>query len=347
MGMEHEDARKLSPAAQHERRRQVVRAFKRGRNRSQIAEEVGLSYTAVSNTLKRYAEAGMQGLASGKRGRPVFFGRSLTIEQEGHVQRLIQEKRPEQLKMDFALWTRAVVMLLIERECGVKMGVRSVGKYLKRWGFTPQKPIRRAYEQNPVAIQTWLNETYPAIAERAKDEGAEIHWGDETALVNTDARGRGFAPKGQTPIARVVGGTRQKLSMISTVTNQGKTCWEIIDGNFNHQRLIEFLKALIKQAGRKVFLVLDNPGVHHCKPVKLWVAEHGNQIAVFYLPSYAPELNPDERLNASLKHEIATKVPMRTKTKLQSAATVHMDEVTAAPERVKAFFRDPRVAYAA
>jgi transposase len=281
------------------------------------------------------------------RGRPVCFGRSLTAEQEDHVQRLIQEKRPEQLKMDFALWTRAAVMLLIEHECGVKMGVRGVGKYLKRWGFTPQKPIRRAYEQNPVAIQAWLNETYPAIAERAKDVGAEIHWGDETALVNTGVRGRGFAPKGQTPIARVVGGTRQKLSMISTVTNQGKTCWEIIDGNFNHERLIEFLKALIKQAGRKVFLVLDNLGVHHCKPVKLWLAEHHEQIEVFYLPSYSPELNPDERLNAGLKHAIATKVPMRTKAKLQSAAAQQMDQLTNTPQRVKAFFRDPRVAYAA
>jgi len=227
------------------------------------------------------------------------------------------------------------------------MGVRGVGKYLKRWGFTPQKPIRRAYEQNPVAIQAWLNETCPAIAERAKDVGAEIHWGDETALVNTGVRGRGFAPKGQTPIARVVGGTRQKLSMISTVTNQGKTCWEIIDGNFNHERLIEFLKALIKQAGRKVFLVLDNLGVHHCKPVKLWLAEHHEQIEVFYLPSYSPELNPDERLNAGLKHAIATKVPMRTKAKLQSAAAQHMDQLTNTPQRVKAFFRDPRVAYAA
>jgi transposase len=198
-----------------------------------------------------------------------------------------------------------------------------------------------------VAIQAWLNETYPSIAERAKNEGAEIHWGDETALVNTDVRGRGFAPKGQTPIARVVGRTRQKLSMISTVTNQGKTSWEIIDGNFNHERLIEFFKALIAQAGRKVFLVLDNLGVHHCKPVKLWLAEHGEQIEVFYLPSYSPELNPDERLNASLKHAIATKVPMRTKDKLQSAAALHMDELTNTPERVKAFFRDPRVAYAA
>lgn len=320
--MEREDARKLSPAEQMERRRQVIRAWKRGRNRRQITAEIGLSYSAVRATINSYKELGARGLESGKRGRPVGSGRVLGREQEERVQRLIQEKRPEQLKMDFALWTRAAVMVLIEHECGVKIGVRGVGKYLERWGFTPQMPIRRAYEQNPQAIQKWLDESYPNIAKRASIEGAEVHWGDETALVNTDVRGRGYAPKGKTPVTRVVDGTRQKLSMISTVTNQGKTCWEIIDGNFNHERLIEFLKALIKQAGRKVFLVLDNLGVHHCKPVKLWLAEHLAEMEVFYLPSYAPELNPDERLNGDLKHAIGTKVPMRTKAKLQSAAVL-------------------------
>jgi transposase len=345
--MEREDARKLSPAEQLERRRQVIRAHKRGRNRHQIARDVGLSYTAVTNTIRRYETAGVAGLTSGKRGRPAETSRKLTDEQEQLIRKMIQEKRPEQLKMDFALWTRAAVMLLIERECGVKIIVRTVGKLLARWGFTPQKPIRRAYEQNPVAIQKWLDESYPMIAKRAATEGAEIHWGDETALVNSDVRGRGYAPKGKTPIARVVGGTRQKLSMISTVTNQGKTCWQIIDGNFNHERLIEFMRALIKQAGRKVFLVLDNLGVHHCKPVKQWLTEHRAEIETFYLPSYSPELNPDERLNASLKHAIGSKVPMRTKTKLQIAAEQHMNELGGAPERVAAFFRDPRVAYAA
>jgi transposase len=347
MEMEREDARKIGSAAQLERRRQVVRAFNRGRNRHQIAEEVGLSYSAVCAIVKRYKKDGVKGLELGRRGRPTASSRKLTGEQEERICKLIQEKRPEQLKMDFALWTRAAVMLLIERECGVKMIVRTVGKLLKRWGFTPQKPIRRAYEQNPVAIQTWLEETYPGIAKRAQAEGAEVHWGDETALVNTDVRGRGFAPRGHTPVACVVGGTRQKLSMISTVTNRGKTCWQIVDGNFNHERLIEFLQLLTKQAGRKVFLVLDNLGVHHCKPVKTWLNEHLAEIEVFYLPSYSPELNPDERLNASLKHAIGSRVPMRTKAKLQTAAEQHRKELEAAQERVTAFFKDPRVAYAA
>ena len=222
--MEREDARKLSPAAPQERRRQAVRAHKRGLNRAQIARQVGLSYTAVTNTLKGYAEAGIRGVEPGRRGRPVASCRKLRMEQEQQVQKMIQEKRPEQLKMDFALWTGAAVIPLIERECGVKMGVRSVGKYLKRWGFTPQKPIRRAYEQSPAAVGKWINETYPQIAQHAKTEGTEIHLGDETALVNTDVRGRGYAPRVRTPVAHVAGGTRRKLSMISTATNQGKVC---------------------------------------------------------------------------------------------------------------------------
>ena len=252
--------------------------------------------------------------------------------------------------MDFALWTRAAVMQLIERECSIKLSVRAVGNYLARWGFTPQKPIKRAYEQRPEAVQQWLDKQYPAIEARAKAERGEIHWGDETALVNTDVRGRGYAPRGQTPVAMAVGGTREKLSMISTVTNQGRASWMIVDGAFNHERLIEFLQALVRdgrKAGKKVFLILDNLGVHHCKPVKAWLAEHTRHIEVFYLPSYSPELNPDERLNADLKHAIGSKVPVRTKAKLHAAATDHMDRIEADPERVKSYFQDPRVKYAA
>lgn len=177
-------------------------------------------------------------------------------------------------------------MQLIEREYGIKLSVRGVGNYLSRWGFAPQKPIKKAYEQRPEAVQTWLNEQYPEIEQRAKTEGGEIHWGDETALVNTDVRGRCYAPAGKTPVTYTVGGTRQKLSMMATVTNQGKTRWMIIDEAFNADKLIEFLEALIKDAGKKVlFLILDNLRVHHSKPViKTWVAERQDKIDLFYLP---------------------------------------------------------------
>lgn len=196
-------------------------------------------------------------------------------------------------------------------------------------------------------MRTWLEETYPGIAERAKKEDAEIHWGDETALVNTNVRGRSFAPKGKTPVTVAVGGTRQKLSMLASVTNQGKARWMIIDGAFNHEKLIEFFEALVSDAGRKVFLILDNLGVHHCEPVKAWLAEHPTQMEVFYLPSYSPELNPEERLNADLKHVIPSKVPARSKAKLRAATEEHMTVIGREPERVKAYFQDSRVQYAA
>lgn len=345
--MEKDDARKISPAEQHERRRQVIRAHKRGRTRAEIAREVGLSHTAVTKIVARYEDEGTSSLAPRKRGRRSGEDRALTAEQEQAIRQFICDKRPEQMKMDFALWSRAAVTQLIERECGIKLHVRSVGKYLARWGFTPQKPIRRAYEQSPAAVKAWLDVSYPQIAERAKTEGAEIHWGDETALVNTDVRGRSYAPRGQTPVAMAVGGTRDKLSMIASVTNQGKARWMIIDGAFNHERLIEFFESLIKDAERKVFLILDNLGVHHCRPVKAWLAENKNYMEVFYLPSYSPELNPEERLNADLKHVMRKKVPIRTKAKLRAAAEDHMTVISSEPERVKAYFQDKPVKYAA
>jgi hypothetical protein len=249
--------------------------------------------------------------------------------------------------MDFFLWSRAAVGQLIEQEYGIKLHIRSVRKYLARWGFTPQKPIKRAYEQNPEAVQAWLEGEYPGIEQRARKEGAEIHWGDETALVNTDVRGRSFAPAGKTPVAMTVGGTREKLSMIATVTNQGKTRWMIIDDAFDAEKLIEFLAALIKDAGKKVFLILDNLRVHHSKIVKAWVAERTDQIELFYLPSYSPQLNPEERLNADLKQEMGKHVPVRTKAKLRDATSAHMMMLEQNPERVMSYFQDRRVKYAA
>ena len=135
--------------------------------------------------------------------------------------------------------------------------------------------------------------------------------------------------------------------MISTVTHQGKTRWMIVEESFNADKLIEFLAALIKDADRKVFLILDNLRVHHSKRVKAWLADKKEQIEIFYLPSYSPELNPDERLNADLKYAIGSKVSARTKKKLKDAATAHMQLIETSPERVKKYFQDPRVAYAA
>jgi len=148
-------------------------------------------------------------------------------------------------------------------------------------------------------------------------------------------------------LAYAVGGRREKLSMISTVTNQGKTRWMIIEEAFNSDKFIEFLDALIKDTDRKVFLIVDNLRVHHSKPAKAWLEEHEQQMEIFYLPSYSPELNPDERLNADLKYAMGSKIQMRTKKKLKDATNQHMTMLENSPERVKSYFQDPRVKYAA
>lgn len=345
--MDKEDARYQTLEQLHERRKQVVRLHKQGLKIMRIVELSGLSYPAVRNTLDLYEQGGWKAIKPASRGRESGQGRVLTPEQEARIQRAIIDKRPEQMKMDFYLWSRAAVMQLIEQEYGIKLPVRTVGKYLRRWGFTPQKPIKKAYEQRPEAVQAWLDEEYPAIAAKAKAEGGEIHWGDETALTNTDVRGRSYAPPGETPVAYAPAGKREKLSMIATVTNQGKTRWMIIDQAFNADKLIEFLQALIKDANKKVFLIVDNLRVHHAKPVKAWCADHADKIEMFYLPSYSPELNPEERLNADLKQAMGKKVPVRTKTKLRKAVNEHMVDLEKSPDRVKRFFQDKLVKYAA
>ncbi|MFC3106712.1 IS630 family transposase [Undibacterium arcticum] len=345
--MDKENARMQTLLELHTRRKQVVRLHRKGLGVMQIVQLSGLSWPAVRAALTLFEQGGWNALKPKARGKESGTGRALTREQEHRIRGIICDKRPEQVKMDFALWNRGAVTILIERECGLKLTIRAVGNYLKRWGMTPQKPIKRAYEQKPEAVKAWLDEQYPAIEARAKPERAEIHWGDETAVVNTDVRGRCYAPRGQTPVAYAVGGTRQKLSMISTVTNQGKARWMIIDENFNADKLIEFLAALIKDAKKKVFLILDNLRVHHSKAVKAWLEEHKAKIEVFYLPSYSPQLNPDERLNADLKYALGSTVAMRTKSTLWNATAEYMTMLEKSPERVKSYFQDPRVQYAA
>jgi transposase len=344
--MKRTDMRSLDSGAQAERRRRVVSLRKRGRTYAEIAEECELSVTGVFNICQRYESEGAAGLINKTPGRREGEQRTLTAAQEAAIRKLICDKTPDQLKMPFALWNRAAVGQLVQAQFGVKLPVRTVGHYLKRWGFTPQKPMKKAYEQRPEAVRHWLDEEYPAIAARAKKEGAEIHWGDETGLRSDDVRGRGYAPKGQTPVVRVTN-KREGLSLISTITNQGKVRWKVFEGALNAGLLTDFFERLIKDAGRKVFVILDNLKVHHARIVKQWLALHTKQIEVFYLPSYSPELNPDECLNADLKAAVTTQAPARAKGQLRKAAISHMRKLQKSPARIRQYFKHKPVRYAA
>jgi len=234
-----------------------------------IAAMVAVHRNIVAKWWRTYEREGVQGLRAQRRGRRVGAQRTLLIEQETALQRLICDKIPDQYKLTFALWTRQAVQELISRRLKVSMPVRTVGEYLNRWGFTPQKPLKRAYEQRRAAVRQWLDTDYPAIAARAKQEQAEIHWGDETGMRHDSQHGRSDAPRGQTPVIRL-SAKRASTNMISTVTNQGKVRFMIYSGTMNAQRLLQFFQQLIKAANKKVFLILDSLRVHQATLVKEW-----------------------------------------------------------------------------
>ncbi len=273
--------------------------------------------------MEKYHTEGAKGLKVQPRGRRIGAQRRLAISQELRIQQLITDHTPDQLKLTFALWTRQAVQEIIQCEYEVRMPIRTVGAYLQRWGFTPQKPAKHAYEQRPAAVQKWLNEEYVTMAQRAKQEQAEIHWGDETGIRRDSQHGRRDAPKGKTPVIRV-SAKRTSVTMISTVTNQGKVRFMIDKETMSAQVLITFMQQLIKGAGRKIFLVLDNLRVHHAKLVKEWVDKHRQELEMFYLPSSSPELNPDEYVNGDLKAGVHSRPPSRSQKHLIKTITSHM-----------------------
>jgi transposase len=343
--MKHVDMRKLPAAAQEERRRQVIGLRRRGLTYKAIAAQVGLSQTGVFDICKRFAAQGAKGLVSQPRGRKPDEQRLLDTEQEAEVRRLICRHTPDELNLPFALWSRAAVQELIRQHCGVVLAVRTVGKYLARWGFTAQKPIRRAYEQNPAAVRRWLRRDYPAIVAAAQRARGTLFWGDETGLRSDDVRGRSYAPRGRTPVVRVCH-RRIRLSLISAVSNRGELRWMVLDGAVNAAALIRFLQRLIREVPRKVFLILDRLQVHRAARVRAWLAEHRARIEVFYLPAYSPELNPDEGLNADLKQVVTRKAPARSKQHLKQATISHMRRLSQSPARIRSYFRHKPVRYA-
>jgi transposase len=344
--MQHVDMRKLPAAAQEERRRQVIGLRQAGMTYAAIAAQVGLTQTGVFDICKRYAERGAAGLKTGLRGPEPGTGRYLSAAQETEVQALLRRHTPDELGLPFALWLRAAVRELIWQRYRVRLAVRTMGTYLARWGFTAQKPLRRAYEQDPAAVRRWLRQEYPAIVARAKRAGAALFWGDETGLRSDDVRGRSYAPRGRTPQVRVCH-KRAGLSLLSAVTNKGELRWMVTDGAVNATVLIRFCQRLIQDARRKVFLILDRLRAHRARLTQDWVAAHRSQIEIFYLPSYSPELNPDEGVNADLKQAVPRRAPARSKQQLKCATVSHMRSLSKRPQRIRAIFHHPQFRYAA
>jgi len=343
--MEKRDARTLKIAAQQELRNQVVRMRKKGIKNPDIAVLVGLSSTTTSGIWSKYKKGGMKAITIQKRGRRIGEKKNLTKEQEAKlIQRLI-DTTPKQLKFKFVLWTREAVKQLIKHDFDIDMPISTVGKYLQRWEFTSQVPIKRAYERNNSKVVAWLEEDYPKIQKQAQEEDAEIQWADETACVSLPSIIKGYAPKGKTPVMEHTA-KRFKINMISSITNRGKLRFMIYEQNMDADLFVTFLERLIESSDKKIFLILDNLRVHHSKIVKTWVEEHQKQIALFYLPAYSPDLNPDEYLNNDFKRNVNAKHIPINKKELAVNTENFMSMLSDNPTRVANYFKHEKIAYA-
>jgi len=344
--MEKLDLRTASIETKESIRQRAIRLLEQGKSQKEVASHLSVNKNSVYTWNKNYKKYGYKGLKEKPQGHKKGIGRLLSSEQEKQVQNLIIDKMPDQLKLPFALWTRRAIVELIKREFGVTIAIRTMGTYLERWGFTPQKPKKRAYEQNDKLVKKWLEEEYPQIKAQAKQENAEIHWGDETGIKNQCQYGRSYAPKGKTPTITQMG-QRLSLNMISTITNQGKVRFMTYKGTMNSDMLIKFLTRLTKDKNKKIYLILDNLKVHHSKLVKQWEEKNIAKIALFFLPSYSPEINPDEYLNCDLKYGLSQKAMPKNDEQLKKNVQSHMKLLQRKPDRVIKYFKHESIKYAA
>jgi len=345
--MEIRDARRLSPDAQYEVRRQAVKLKKAGWKQKDIASHLEVNPATVSQWIKLYKQGGLAALKPQKRGPKLNSKLKIKPEDQVIIRDKIIDKNPEQYKLNFALWSREAVAELIKQELGLELDRRLVGEYLRRWGFTPQKPIKRAYQRNEKKVRAWLEEEYPAIKQTAKEEEATIHWLDEAGIKSHDHRGRGYAPKGKTPI-RMHNPSYEKINMISAVTNLGELNWMCYSERFTYKVLHRYLKGLILSSGqKKIHVIMDNHPVHHSKVIKRWARKLRDRIKLHFLPSYTPDLNPDEYFNCDLKTELAKRPERRTKGLWEDTVRSTLMNFEQQPERIASYFTSKIIKYAA
>ncbi len=341
----------LTPKEQENLRKTIIRIAKKylrpdGKVRvKKVAELCGCSESHVKSTWKKYQKNGVKGIKAVKMGRPKNTGCRLTQEQEKEIKKMITDKNPSQLQFKEFLWTRSLVSELIRRQYGIKMPLSTMGYYLAKWGFTAQRPKKKHYKQNDQAVQKWLTETYPKVVKEAKKENAQINWIDETGIQNQCNYVKGYSPKGVTPVVPVAS-AHIRINMISAVTNQGKLRFHFYHTKMTQQLYIDFLEKLIKSTEKKVYAVMDNLSVHHGSVLKEWAEKNADKIKLFYLPSYSPELNPDEYLNNNLKHELEKSGYAKNTEELQTKAMLIMRSIQNTKGRVESFFEHKDVRYA-
>ena len=343
------DARSLSQDAQEALRVRGVKLLLDGVTQAEVAALLGVSERAVRSWARRYRRGGWKAVAKRPRGRDAQSQMVLSAAQQARLVQMIKTRCPDQLRIPGLLWTRDAVRDLIERECAVRLDVSTVGRYLRRWGFTLKRPVKRALERDPVVVEAWLEEAYRQIKARAARENGLILWQDESGVRLQQLTPKaGYAPKGQRAVARV-SAKRIGANMISALANSGQLHFSVFEGRFTAKVFIDFLDRLVRShPDRKIFLICDNHSTHHAKIVTRWVAQRADRIELHFLPAYSPELNPDELLNQDLKRHMRELHPRPIdKPGLKGAVRSFLHRRQRQPQTVRNYFKAPEVAYAA
>lgn len=319
----------------------AVRRVQEGEDPSDVIKSFGFCRTVIYRWLRKAREQGEEALRSRKAtGRPP----QLTPQQKGQVLRWINGKDPRQYGFDFGLWTRKIVAELIEKKFGLKFSVTSVGRLLAELGVTPQKPLRRAYERDPEAVELWRREQYPKLRSRSKQVGADIFFLDEAGIRSDGPLGRTWAVRGKKAVVQT-SGRRQAVNAISAVHASGSFWYQTFSGSLNATRFVDFLKAFLRHRRRPVFLVLDRHPSHRAKVVSQFVQEQQGRLELHFLPGYAPDLNPDEFVWNYLRQEGTSKRPLLRGESLRQRVEADLASIKSLPRLVRSFFRAPSVAY--
>lgn len=336
------DFRSYSHGALEQLRRGAVRRVEAGESPEEVAAGLGINRRTIYRWLAAYHYGGEDALAA----KPIPGAPpKLDAKQMARLARMIRDKSPQQFKFEYALWTLSMIRDLIAMKFEVKLSEVSVGRLMKRLGFTPQRPLYRAWQQNPELVQSWQESDYPKIAKRAKKEGALIFFADEAGIRSDNHAGTTWAPVGQTPVVKATG-ARFGFNMLSAVNSMGHFRFMTVEGTVTATVFREFLKRLIAGMDRKIFLIVDGHPTHKAKLVRQFVADNCDRIELFLLPPYSPELNPDELVWGNLKTKIA-KMAIQTKDELKAAVHGALCRMQKLPSLISSFFRTPTCLYAA
>jgi transposase len=319
---------------------QAVKMVKAGHAVAEVAEFFTVSTRAVFHWVALFASDGQNGLnAKFGSGRPS----KVTPEQMRWIAGAVRNNTPNQLSFGFGLWTLRLIGLLIEREFGYTLSLPTLGKVMAQLGFTAQRPLHRAYEQDATLVQRWLDSDLPALRAHAKQRGAVVMFADEASMRSDYHTGTTWAPRGKTPIVKVTG-QRVTVNMISAISGTGQMQFMIVDGRVNAEVFVQFLRQLLIGAEQPIILVVDGHPVHRSKAVAEFVGSTDGKLELHFLPPYSPQLNPDEQVWKHVKGHVAKQAPA-DKFEMRIMVRKALERLQALPQIVAGFFRHPECGF--